>query len=223
MAYNRPNFVARRAPAEVTGQSGPPGSGGGIKRENTAGARRTTLENPMNTIDVTRCTWLKMTAAVSLGWMLSFPAAWSVRADEPAGAVAATVVDDFSDGDFTHNPPWTVQSGSFAVRNAELVFGTEKDATIHLDLGKVAWKTPLKARLKLRQTNASGQTSFLFGLALSDTVSGRTHEISASPHPGYFGTSGFYDGTTVGVRAPCSTAIRPRRPWRSRSTPQPIP
>jgi hypothetical protein len=117
-----------------------------------------------------------------------------------AAAEPATVVDDFSDGDFTCNPPWTVQSGSFAVRNEELAFGTEKDPIIHLDLGKVAWKTPLKARLKLRQTNASGQTSFLFGLALTETGSGRTHEISASPHPGYFGTSSFYDGATVGVK-----------------------
>ena len=109
-------------------------------------------------------------------------------------------MDDFSDGNFTHNPSWTVQSGSFEVRNGELAFGTEKDATIHLDLGKVAWKTPLKARLKLRQTNASGKTSFLFGLALTDTGSGRTQEISTSPNPGYFGTSGFYDGATVGVK-----------------------
>ena len=94
-------------------------------------------------------------------------------------------MDDFSDGNFTHNPPWAVQSGSFEVRNGELVFGTEKDATIHLDLGKVAWKTPLQARLKLRQTNASGKTSFLFGLALTDTGSGRTQEISTSPHQGH--------------------------------------
>ena len=124
------------------------------------------------------------------------------QAAAPAEATkpASVVVDDFSDGNFTHNPPWAVQSGSFEVRNGELVFGTEKDAAIHLDLGKVAWKTPLKARLKLRQTNASGKTSFLFGLALTDTGSGRTQEISASPNPGYFGTSGFYDGATVGVQ-----------------------
>ena len=81
-----------------------------------------------------------------------------------------------------------------------MAFGTEKDAAIYLALGKVAWKTPLKVRLKLRQTNASGKTSFLFGLALTDTGADRTQEISASPNPGYFGTSGFYDGATVGVK-----------------------
>jgi hypothetical protein len=147
--------------------------------------------------------------AMSIAWIWGTSAAiWAGEAifgREAAITPVATnpssvVVDDFSDGNFTHKPSWAVQSGSFEVRNGELAFGTEKDAAIDLDLGKVAWKTPLKARLKLRQTNASGQTSFLFGLALTETVSGRTHEIIASPHPGYFGTSGFYDGATVGVK-----------------------
>ena len=35
---------------------------------------------------------------------------------------------------------------------------------------------------------------------MTDTDSGRTQEISASPNPGYFGTSGFYDDATVGVQ-----------------------
>jgi hypothetical protein len=48
------------------------------------------------------------------------------------------VVDDFSDGDFTRNPEWTVESGTFEPRNGELAFGTVKDAAIRLDLGKVA-------------------------------------------------------------------------------------
>ena len=152
---------------------------------------------------------MKLTLALSIGWICGTSAAiWaddvaSERAAAKAAAAtnpASAVVDDFSDGNFTHNPPWAVQSGNFEVRNGELVFGTEKDAAIHLDLGKVAWKTPLKARLRLQQTNASGKTSFLFGLALTDTGSGRSQEISASPNPGYFGTSGFYDGATVGVK-----------------------
>lgn len=123
------------------------------------------------------------------------------QAAAPAAATkaASVVVDEFSDGNFTDNPLWAVQSGSFEVREGELMFGTEADAAIHLDLGKVAWKTPLTARLKLRQTNASGKASYLFSLALTDTGSGRTQEINASPNPGYFGTSGFYDGATVGV------------------------
>lgn len=121
-------------------------------------------------------------------------------ASEPTATAASVVADDFSDGDFTHNPVWTVESGTFELRNGELAFGTEKDAAIGLDLGKVAWKTPLKVRFKLRQTNASGKASYLFALTLSDSESGRTQEISASPNPGYFGTSGFYDGATVGVQ-----------------------
>jgi len=118
----------------------------------------------------------------------------------PAPTSAAVIQDDFSDGNYSDKPSWTVDSGSFEVRNGELMFGTGKDTMIHLDLGKVAWNSPLKVKLKLRQTNASGKTSFLFGLALADTGFGRTQEISASPNPGYFGTSGFYDGATVGAQ-----------------------
>ena len=112
----------------------------------------------------------------------------------------AVIHDDFSDGNFTTKPSWTVDAGSFEVRDGALKFGTEKDTKIHLDLGKVAWNSPVKVKLTLRQTNASGKASFLFGLALADTGSDRTQEIDASPNPGYFGTSGFYDGATVGVK-----------------------
>ncbi|NLX96855.1 MAG: hypothetical protein GXY83_11820 [Rhodopirellula sp.] len=117
--------------------------------------------------------------AVSIAWIWGTSAAVSAgevvsgrEAAKPAAAtnLASVVVDDFSDGNFTHNPSWAVQSGTFEVRNGELAFGTENDAAIDLDFGKVAWKTPLKARLKLRQTNASGKASFLFGLALTECV-----------------------------------------------------
>ncbi|MHB0959328.1 MAG: hypothetical protein ACYC0X_23345 [Pirellulaceae bacterium] len=149
---------------------------------------------------------LRLALSIALIWRISATMSLQRATAEEQAAVApeatkpaTVVVDDFSDGNFADNPPWAVQSGSFDVRDGELMFGTEADAAIHLDLGKVAWKTPLKARLKLRQTNASGEASFLFGLALTDTGSGSTHEISASPNPGYFGTSGFYDGATGGV------------------------
>jgi hypothetical protein len=121
-------------------------------------------------------------------------------AGEAVAAAANVIADDFSDGDFTRNPAWTVESGTFELRNGELAFGAENDAAIHLDIGQVAWKTPVKYRFTLRQTNASGKSSYLFVLGLSDTETGRTQEISASPFPGYFGTSGFYDGATVGVK-----------------------
>jgi hypothetical protein len=143
---------------------------------------------------------LPCTVAWFLGCCLLLLPDKEAIANEAGIAEASVVADDFSDGDYTHNPAWTVESGTFELRNGELAFGTEKETAIRLDLGQVSWKTPVKFRFRLRQTNASGKSSYLFVLGLSDTETGRSQEISASPNPGYFGTSGFYDGATVGVK-----------------------
>jgi len=83
--------------------------------------------------------------ALSMAWIWGTSAAiWAGEvvsereAAKPAAATnpASVIVDDFSDGNFTHNPPWAVRSGNFEVRSGELAFGTEKDAAIDLDLGR---------------------------------------------------------------------------------------
>ena len=76
---------------------------------------------------------------------------------------AAVINDDFADGDFVDNPAWTADAGECEVVAGELKIGPATDSAIHLDLGKVAWNTSLKVRLNLRQANASGGASYLFG------------------------------------------------------------
>jgi hypothetical protein len=113
-------------------------------------------------------------------------------------AVTADVVltDGFTDGDFSANPAWVVDSGTFRVEAGVLRFGPEAGAAIGLDLGRSAWRTPVRVALTLRQDSGGGNQ--LFTMALLDSASGRGYRLHASPNPGYFGTSGFSDAKTPG-------------------------
>ncbi|MFH1923918.1 MAG: hypothetical protein ABIP48_29005 [Planctomycetota bacterium] len=118
-----------------------------------------------------------------------------------AGHVSAEVIltDSFDDGELAANPSWVVEEGSARVEEGELRFGREGKTTIRLDLGNTRWKEPVEATFRLRQTDAS-TSSYLFHLTLEDVDRKRGYTIACSPNPGYFGTSGFYDGKTVGTK-----------------------
>jgi hypothetical protein len=72
-------------------------------------------------------------ALVTLAACLMFSAA-TAAAGATAPPTAGVIHDDFSDGNFTDKPSWTVDSGRFEVRGGELVFGPDKDTKIHLDI-----------------------------------------------------------------------------------------
>ena len=106
------------------------------------------------------------------------------------------MTDDFSDGDCTGKPAWTVDSGTFRVQEGALCFGPEANGAIHLDLGKTAWRTPVRVALTLRQDSGGG--NHLFTLSLVDSATAKAYRLHASPNPGYFGTSGFSDAKVPG-------------------------
>lgn len=117
-----------------------------------------------------------------------------------AGNASAEVilVDSFDDGELAANPSWVVEVGTARVEEGELRFGREGKTTVHLDLGNTRWKEPVEVTFRLRQTDAS-TSSYLFHVALEETDRNKGYTIACSPNPGYFGTSGFYDGKTVGA------------------------
>jgi hypothetical protein len=127
----------------------------------------------------------------------------------PASA-GEILVDTFDDGDLNNGPSWVVTSGVVRVEGGEMSFGREGTPTIHLDLGDPAWKKPVTAKLRLRQTDAT-RASHLFRVTLEDTDRQKGYTIACSPNPGYFGTSGFYDGKKVGVDG---AALRDDTAWQ---------
>ncbi len=115
-----------------------------------------------------------------------------------AGRAAAEVIvaDHFADGNYTQKPRWVVEKGRFRVRNQALVFGTEANGAIRLDLGKTAWRSPVRVSLSLWQTQGGG--NHLFTLSLADRATGKAYTFHASPNRGYFGTAGISDGKSPG-------------------------
>jgi hypothetical protein len=109
-----------------------------------------------------------------------------------------TLTDTFDDGELATGPPWVVTSGVVRVEGGEMSFGREGTPTVHLDLGDTTCKKPVTATFRLRQTDGT-RASHLFRITLDDTDRGKGYTIACSPNPGYFGTSGFYDGKTVGA------------------------
>ena len=132
------------------------------------------------------------------------PRVWSVLlilAAPAAGRAAGEAIlgDTFDDGNLNANPAWVVDSPSVTVEDGEMSFGGEGEPAVHLDFGDTAWKKPLEVAFALRQTNAT-TASHLFRIGLHNTDRDRGYQIACSPFRGYFGTSGFYDGTALGTK-----------------------
>lgn len=126
-----------------------------------------------------------------------------------AGAAPAPglfIVDDFSDGDYTNNPAWTVTSGTVDASGGELAFGTASGTTITLDFPAVV-NAPVSVSYKLRQANGSA-ANFSFETFLVDTSTGLSHVEYAATNPAAFGPSGFHswlsDGSNFATALPAA-------------------
>jgi hypothetical protein len=135
-------------------------------------------------------------SATIFGRLVLIASAWLAAAQTAAQQVVLTESRD-PKGHATRLA-WTVTSGVVAVEGGQMRFGRQGKPAVQLDLGATAWRQPLEVTFRLRQTDAS-TASFLFHVGLEDTDRGKGYSIACSPHPGYFGTSGFYDGKTTGA------------------------
>ena len=76
-----------------------------------------------------------------------------------AGAVSAAVLsDDFSDGDYTNNPAWTVEAGTFDASGGHLQFGTGGGTAITLDFPAAA-NTAMSVSFKIHQMNGTSASA----------------------------------------------------------------
>ena len=119
-----------------------------------------------------------------------------------APCLAAVVFeDDFSAGDLADSPAWVPIKGEFQVVDGALALPTEAGSAIHLSLGQLEPRSPVKVGFTLRQSNGTG-ASHLLSLSLGHSALGRQYVLRASPNVAYFGggdkSSGFYDGKTTG-------------------------
>ena len=111
-------------------------------------------------------------------------------------AMGLVVIDDFSDGDYTNNPTWTVTSGSIDASGGELAFGTASGTTITLDFPALD-NTPISVSYRLHQSNGSAG-NFEFDTYMVDTDTGLFHVEYACTNPVCFGPSGFHSWTSDG-------------------------
>jgi hypothetical protein len=98
-----------------------------------------------------------------------------------------TLADRFTDGDYTANPQWTVDSGPFSVVDEQLEF-IDPNAAIHLDFGGtygVENYSSVEIVFTLRQNISLGSsTSLKFGLF--DTKSGQGYVENAVLSGGFY-------------------------------------
>jgi hypothetical protein len=106
-----------------------------------------------------------------------------------AAASAVVITDNFSDGDYTNNPTWTVDSGTFDASSGALEFGKPDGTAIHLDIPGVAANSTAGLNFDLAQSAAT-TSNFLFQVKLIDTSNGNYTLLQASTNPGYFGGTG---------------------------------
>ncbi|MGM0702891.1 MAG: peptidoglycan-binding protein [Pseudomonadota bacterium] len=117
------------------------------------------------------------------------PAA-SAPEEEPARAKRVALDDAFSDGDFRHDPPWTVLSGSFAIDDGGLRSTVEKPQAASPDSPTLSPERPEEiglAMLQLILDQAGGQRT--------DTAAPRTTEVE------------FGDASRIFVHAPVDNAF----------------
>ena len=128
----------------------------------------------------------------------------------PSGASAGeTIQDAFDAGDLATRPGWLIEAGQPGIASGELTFPVKGKSAVRLDLGAVAWKQVASARFRLRKTTAPGNV--LFRVALGSSELEREYSIACSPNPGYFATSGFYDGKKVGT---AGASLRNDEAWQ---------
>jgi hypothetical protein len=112
---------------------------------------------------------------------------------------AEVINDSFFDHDYTSNPAWVVESGSFDASGGELAFGTDAATTITLDFPAIT--TAMSVSYRLYQADGTAG-NFGFETYLVDTVSGLSHAEWASTNPaGYGGPSGFHSWDSGGALA----------------------
>jgi len=114
------------------------------------------------------------------------------------------VEDHFTDGDYTQNPPWTVNSGTLDAIGAELSFDTAAGTEIQLDFGQfVNDYDSVQVDLLLNQQNGTS-ANHGFDFILEDAVSGKGFWQSASTNPLAYGgidrnfSSGFHSRDMLG-------------------------
>lgn len=105
--------------------------------------------------------------------------------------------DDFDGKQLGSQLPWKVIQGKVSQDASQLCFADKTKSSVQLDLGPIASKEPVTVTFRLRLPDARSGNG-LFHVGLEDIDRGRGYLIGCSSNPGYFGTSGFYDGSTVG-------------------------
>jgi hypothetical protein len=151
----------------------------------------------------------------TVSWFVDNVVITAASAEKPSGF---EVTDDFSDNNYTDDPVWTVNSGSFATDGSSignyygshagagtLAFGVDASTEIQLDFLNNRLNYPVMIDFDLFQSNETCPTTagFTFKFGLEDTFSSKSYTMTGSTYSGYFGdddgyTSGFSSYTTSG-------------------------
>jgi hypothetical protein len=113
-----------------------------------------------------------------------------------------TIVDLFTDLDFTNDPPWSVVTGSFDASDQELAFDFTQRSIIALDIPGVEENSPMSASFKIRLADDwTGDGSFITSLV--DTDTGKEHiEYANTFSEAWGGPSGFHSYLSDGAFFP---------------------
>jgi hypothetical protein len=132
----------------------------------------------------------------------STPTAWQL-ARVTLSDNTPTLLDRFTDGDYTNGQQWTVDEGTFDASSGAMEV-TEPNSAIHLDFGGtygVVNYSSTEVVFTARQNMTTGFSKVLkFGLY--DTYSGQGYTESAALWSGYYGSSGFHSYDPNGVMIP---------------------
>jgi len=105
-------------------------------------------------------------------------------------ANAVVVTDDFSDGDYTSNPTWVVNTGAYHVVDEKLYPAYAiGDNTIYLDFDSWA-NTPVALDVTVN-SGAYGDMWVGVDIAMMDSASGKAYWEYARVYAGWGGNSGF--------------------------------